>query len=290
MSIIEKKEFNKKIFSNIKSVVKDYDLIEKGDLIAIALSGGKDSVLTLHALYWLQNSPDMPSFDLIAISVNEGIAHYRNHGLESAVSNARDLDIPLIEKSFNEEYDLDLDDIYMNFKSACIPCGVFRRTILNKTAREVGADKIATGHNLDDEIQSFLMSFSRADIFKFSKFGPKLDKIHPKLVPRIKPLWNTKEKDVGTWAILNNMDIHLNECPYSNLSLRSKIKTFLNDLDSNNPGTKIAIMESFKKMFLDIKASTANLNQCQKCGEPCSGDICKSCDIIDILKLNKGTD
>ena len=222
---LNKEEFNEKIFTRINNLISDYGLIKENELIAVALSGGKDSVLTLHAL---KNYQQFLDFDLVAISVDEGIEGYRQHGIDSAVKNALDLGIDLVQKSFKGEEGFALDDIYSGFKSACIPCGVFRRNILNKTAYELGAKKIATGHNLDDEIQSFLMSFARGDTIKFSKFGPELEVIHPKLVPRIKPLWNTPEKEVGMWAVLNDIDIHLDECPYSHLSLRAKIKEFLN--------------------------------------------------------------
>ena len=280
MSKISKADFNKKIFDNIYKIIQEYKLIEEGDKIAIALSGGKDSVLTLHALANYQETLD---FELIAVSIDEGIEGYRNYGIESARSNAQKLNIPLIEKSFKEEYDFKLDDIYSNFKSACIPCGVFRRNILNKTSYELKVDKLATGHNLDDEIQSFLMSFARSDTLKFSKFGPKLDIIHPKLIPRIKPLWNTLEKDVGTWAILNEIDIHLEECPYSYLSLRAKIKEFLNKSEDEFPNTKKNIMESFKK---DLKINLKNppkLKNCEKCGEPTSSTICKVCEMLETI-------
>ena len=127
------------------------------------------------------------------------------------------------------------------------------------------------------------MRFSRGDHIKFSKFTPKLDQIHPKLIPRIKPLWNTPEKEVGMWAVLNDIDIHFAECPYSNLSLRSKIKEFLNNAEDKNPGIKKQIMESFKK---DLKINTpkTELNNCAKCGEPTSGKICNACDIREELK------
>jgi uncharacterized protein (TIGR00269 family) len=281
MSVLNKEEFNVKLFSRIEKLIKDYKLVEKEDSIAIALSGGKDSVLTLHALANYQKSMEF-DFGLVAISVDEGIQGYRQHGITSAIANAKKLDIELIQKSFKEELKFTLDDSYSHFKSACILCGVFRRNILNKTAYSIGADKIATGHNLDDEIQSFLMSFARADTLKFSKFGPKLDQIHPKLIPRIKPLWNTTEKDVGTWAIMNNINIHLDECPYSNLSLRAKTKNFLNNIESKYPGSKLAIMESFKKSF-NIKPQVANLNECEKCREPTSANVCKACEILDII-------
>lgn len=276
MAKLNNDEFNEMIFTRINNLISDYELIKEGELIAVALSGGKDSVLTLHALKKYQEFLD---FDLVAISVDEGIEGYRFHGIDSAVNNACELGVELIQKSFLEDEGFALDDIYQDFKSACIPCGVFRRNILNKTAYDLGADKIATGHNLDDEIQSFLMSFARGDTIKFSKFGPELDVIHPKLVPRIKPLWNTPEKDVGMWAVLNNIDIHLEECPYSHLSLRAKIKEFLNVNEDRYPGLKNNIMESFKKILVFENDISTNLNECELCGEPTSSNICKACEI-----------
>lgn len=284
MAKFDNDEFNEMIFTRINNLIEDYELIKENELIAVALSGGKDSVLTLHALKRYQEFLD---FDLVAISVDEGIKGYRSHGIDAAVNNAKDLGVELIQKSFYEDEGFALDDIYSDFKSACIPCGVFRRNILNKTAYDVGADKIATGHNLDDEIQSFLMSFARGDTIKFSKFGPELDVIHPKLVPRIKPLWNTPEKDVGLWAVLNNIDIHLEECPYSHLSLRAKIKEFLNVNEDKYPGLKNNIMESFKKILVFENDISANLNECEICGEPTSSNICKACEIKELVSQNR---
>lgn len=273
---LDKDEFNEHIFDRINNLIHDYGLIKEGELIAVALSGGKDSVLTLHALKNYQKYLD---FDLVAVSVDEGIEGYRQHGIDAAVKNADELGVELVQKSFKVEEGFALDDIYQDFKSACIPCGVFRRNILNKTAYELGACKIATGHNLDDEIQSFLMSFARGDTIKFSKFGPELDQIHPKLVPRIKPLWNTPEKEVGMWAVINDIDIHLDECPYSHLSLRAKIKEFLNVSEDKYPGLKQNVMESFKQMLMFESDVEAKLNECDVCGEPTSSNICKACEL-----------
>lgn len=280
---LNKNDFNEKIFSRINNLIKDYNLIKENELIAVALSGGKDSVLTLHALKNYQNYLD---FDLVAISVDEGIDGYRQHGIDSAIKNAKDLGVELVQKSFKEKEGFALDDIYQDFKSACIPCGVFRRNILNKTTYELGANKLATGHNLDDEIQSFLMSFARGDTIKFSKFGPQLDAIHPKLIPRIKPLWNTPEKEVGIWAVINEIDIHLEECPYSHLSLRAKIKEFLNVNEDAYPGIKKNIMNSFKQILTFENDFSTNLNECKICGEPTSSNICKACEIKKLVSKN----
>ena len=280
---LNKDEFNEKIFTRINNLISDYQLIKENELIAVALSGGKDSVLTLHALKNYQNVLD---FDLVAISVDEGIDGYRQHGIDSAINNARQLDVELVQKSFKDDEGFCLDDIYQDFKSACIPCGVFSRNILNKTAYELGAVKIATGHNLDDEIQSFLMSFARGDTIKFSKFGPELDVIHPKLVPRIKPLWNTPEKEVGMWAVLNDIDIHLDECPDSHLSLRAKIKEFLNVSEDKYPGVKNNVMESFQKILTFENDIPTSLNECEICGEPTSSGICKACELKELISQN----
>ena len=126
MSDLDLSEFNENLFLRINNLIKEYNLICEGETVAVALSGGKDSVLTLHAL---KNYQQFVDFDLIAISVDEGIVGYRQDGVDAASENADNLGIKLIKKSFKKEEGFILDDIYMNFKSACIPCGVFRRNI-----------------------------------------------------------------------------------------------------------------------------------------------------------------
>ena len=275
--MVTQEEFNKNIEDNVRKTIEKYGLLADNEKVAVALSGGKDSILTLHML---NNFKEEYNLDLVAITIDEGISGYRNEGLEAARKNADESGVKLIEKSFLDEFKFKLDDIFNFYKSACIPCGVFRRYLLNKTAYETGAVKIATGHNLDDEIQSFLMSFARADFRRFSKFGPKLNTIHKKLIPRIKPLWNVPEKDVGTWAVLNNIDVHFAECPYSYLSARSKMKGFLNKMESERKGTKVNILKSFDKTF-QFEKKPASLYECEKCGEPSSMNVCKACEMFE---------
>ena len=280
MKMVDPIEFNQYIMNTAKDVIKDYQLIEPGDRIAVGLSGGKDSVLTLHILVELMDQFD---FELVAVSIDEGISGYRGEGIEAATVNADKLGVELVAGSFKEEFGFTLDQVAEMYQSACIPCGVFRRQLLNKISNELGADKVATGHNLDDEIQSFLMSFAKADFRRFSKFGPKLDRIHPNLVPRIKPLWKIPEKDVGIWAVINNVDVHFAECPYSHTSLRAKIKTFLNQIESKKPGTKLSIMESFSQTFKFHNKSII-VGECKLCGEPSSLNICKACEMVEYIK------
>jgi len=282
MEPLNREKFNYNLEERVRKVIKEYKLIEKGEKVAIALSGGKDSILTMFLLDKFRNEFNL---QLVAISIDEGILGYRENGLETARKYANSLEIELVEKSFKEEYGLQLDQIHSLYKSACIPCGVFRRHALNKTAHQLGAEKLATGHNLDDEVQSYLMSFARADFRRFSKFGPKLDRIHPQLIPRIKPLWRIPEKDVGIWAILNEVEVHFAECPYSQQSLRAKLKTYLNKLEEDYAGTKLNILESFEKTFKPNK-KFVELLECEKCGEASSLNICKACEMLDEINKN----
>jgi uncharacterized protein (TIGR00269 family) len=273
MEPLNRERFNQNLKMRVRKVIENYELFKEGETIAIALSGGKDSVLTLHLLNDFKKEFNL---QLVAISIDEGITGYREKGLEIARENTEKLGIELVEKSFSAEINRKLDQMAHLYKSSCIPCGIFRRYILNKTAYQLGADKLATGHNLDDEVQSFLMSFARADFRRFSKFGPKLKQIHPKLIPRIKPLWNIPEKDVGTWAVLNDMPVHFGDCPYAQQSLRSKIKNYLNVMEEDHPGTKMNILESFRKSF-QASEKIVKLVECERCGEPSSLNICKAC-------------
>jgi len=277
MEPLSREEFNKNLILRVKDVINDYELFKDGDKIAIALSGGKDSVLTLHLLHKFREEFNIK---LVAISIDEGISGYRKEGIKIARENADSLGIKLVEKSFAQEFGCNLDDMACNYQSSCIPCGVFRRYLLNKTAHQLDADKVATGHNLDDEVQSFLMSFAKADHRRFSKFGPKLEQIHPKLIPRIKPLWKILEKEVGTWAVLNKVPVHFAECPYAHQSLRAKIKNYLNILEEDHPGTKMAILNSFRKTFISLEKQV-ELVECDRCGEPSSLNVCKACQMLE---------
>lgn len=277
--IIRKNEFNKYVKENVFNTINHYNLIKDNEKVMIGVSGGKDSILTLHLLnkYLHENNVN---FELEAVCIDEGIKGYRKQGIESAKINCKKLDVPLTIASFKDMWNYELDDIQNFYKSSCMPCGIYRRYLLNKISQEHECDKVATGHNMDDEIQSFLMTFARNDYNKLPKFYPVLDKIHEKMIPRIKPLWKLPEKDVGIWCVVNDIPIHDEECPYSETSLRSRVKLFLNKLEENNNGTKENIFKSFEKSF-KIKKEKVNLDTCTKCGQPTAKSPCKACEITE---------
>ncbi|RAP53107.1 MAG: TIGR00269 family protein [Methanosphaera sp. rholeuAM270] len=282
MMKIERTSFNRYVEENVFNTINAHGLIKENDRIMVAVSGGKDSILTLHMVnkYRKKSGTD---FGIEAVCIDEGISGYREKGIETARENCDKLDIPLTVVSFEEEWNYCLDDIHDFYKSTCMPCGVYRRYLLNKVSDDHDCDKIATGHNMDDEIQSFLMTFSRNDRNKFPKFGPKLDRIHRNLIPRIKPLWNLPEKDVGIWCVVNDIPIHDEECPYSVTSLRSQVKLLLNEIEEKNRGTKKRIFESFMKTF-NVKQEDVELGLCECCSQPTAKSPCKACEITEDIR------
>lgn len=279
---LEKTSFNKYVKENVFDTIERYNLINPNEKIMVGVSGGKDSILTLHMLHYYRLEKDI-DFEIEAVCVDEGIKGYREEGIKTAKENCKRLNIPLTVCSFKDQWGYDLDDISEIYKSTCMPCGVYRRYLLNKISSEKNCDKISTGHNMDDEIQSFLMTFARNDQNKFPKFSPKLERIHENMVPRIKPLWKLPEKDVGIWCVLNDIPIHDEECPYSVTSLRSEVKLLLNKIEEKEKGTKKNIFKSFEKTF-NIKQENVKLNCCQKCGQPTARSPCKACEITEEIK------
>ncbi len=279
---IKKEEFNNYVKNNIFKTINNYKLIDENDKVMVGVSGGKDSILTLHMLHQYQLESDV-NFTLEAVCIDEGICGYRNEGIKTAKMNCEDLGIPLVIYSFKDEWGYDLDDIHDIYKSTCMPCGVYRRYLLNKISDLHKCDKIATGHNMDDEIQSFLMTFSRNDQNKFSKFTPKLNRIHENMVPRIKPLWQLPEKDVGIWCVVNNIPIHDEECPYSISSLRSDVKLYLNKLEEKQKGIKKNIFNSFKQTF-KVPTKEVKLTKCELCNQPTAKSPCNACKMTEEIK------
>ena len=282
-----KGHFKDDVERKIKSVIRRHRMIEKNDTIAVALSGGKDSIVTLHILDSLFGR--RPDIQLTAIIVDEGIKGYRAKTIETAKEVCKAIGMPLTIVSFAEKYGATLDEMMGQGTGPmpCSLCGVFRRILLNKTAKALGATKVATGHNLDDEAQAVLLNLLRGDVDRLARLVPA--RVQPGLIPRIKPLRNVPEKEVGLYALLDELPINFDECPYAGRSMREEIREMLNDFEVKHPGTKYALMRSFEKMseMLGREWVQADLLQCGICGEPTTNNTCQACKLLEMLELQR---
>src|SRR5256886_17053489 len=130
-----------------------------------------------------------PKFELGGITIDEGIASYRPAGIEFAKRLCAHLGIEHQVLGYETTAGHTMDEVVVRDPESipCSYCGPFRRQALNRAAREVDADYVATGLNLDDTAQSILMNVARGDIEKLARLGPHESR-QPGLVPRIQPL------------------------------------------------------------------------------------------------------
>ncbi len=253
------------------------NMLEKGDTVAVGVSGGKDSMVLLHLLY--KFSKKMP-VKLIAVTVDEGIAGYRDKSIEVVEKFVKTIGVEHHVFSFCDEFDFKIDNLSKEEKF-CTYCGVFRRYMLNKAAREVGATKLAIGHNLDDEAQSIMMNVLRGDMTRMKRLSPKPQE---KLVPRIKPLKNIPEKEIVVYALMNSIPYFDGECPNSFNNTRRDVQTMINNMESKYPGTKHQIVNFYRKIRPVLKEKPGTINYCVRCGEPASQQVCKACGLLERAK------
>jgi uncharacterized protein (TIGR00269 family) len=269
----------------VKKDIKKQGRIEGSNKIGVAISGGKDSTVVLNLIHDIFSK--RPNIDLYGITVDEGIKGYRSESIGYAKKNCDKLGIEHHIISFNKIFGKDMDKIALmkNELGECSYCGVFRRVCLNNKAKEIGIEKLVTGHNLDDMSQSILMNFVNGDMQKLARLGPH-KKVQPGLVPRTFPLRVIPEKEVALYAILKNIEYHDAECPYSTRALRSEFRDIIDSLEYKNPGTRHSILNSYGRIkdLLLKKYPPVELNKCLKCGEPTSQMMCKTCILIDKIK------
>ncbi len=268
----------------VKKDIKKQGKTEQGCTIGIALSGGKDSVVALylaHDIYAKRTNTR-----LVAITVDEGIQGYRNKSIPAAAHNCSDLGIEHHIVSFETLIGTTMDEIALKKEALgeCSYCGVFRRFCLNVTAKNLGVNKLITGHNLDDMVQSILMNFVSGDMQKLARLGPHR-KIQPGLVPRLLPLRTIPEKETTLYAILKAIEYFDGECPYSFRALRGEFRDILDALEYKTPGTRHSILNSYEsiKDILYKKYPPGTLRNCADCGEPTSQQKCKACILKETL-------
>ncbi|RJS84702.1 TIGR00269 family protein [Candidatus Bathyarchaeota archaeon] len=264
-------------------------MFEFDDTIAVALSGGKDSASLLHILWMIEDK--FPKSTLIAVTVDEGIKGYRDEALKIAAENCRTLNIEHKKVSFKELYGYTLDEIVRLIKekggslTPCAVCGVLRRRALNYIAREVGADKLATAHNLDDEVQTLLINILHGDPYRIARVKPVSDLLTRDFVRRVKPLCEIPERETALYAYLKGIRFQDLPCPYAGEALRNDVRNMLNRLEEKHPGIKFTIYRSFERLrpFVETATKNVKIGRCSICGEPSVSDVCQVCEILKSL-------
>ena len=267
--------------------IKKYGLFSKKDNVAVAVSGGKDSMSLLNIL--------KEGFNITALFIDVGIPGFSEESFKVISSFCKEYDIPVKKVSLKEVVGFTTPEaIKVVGGKACTTCSVLKRYALNKSAKEF--DKLATGHNLDDEAESVMMNLMKVNLSSLVSLGPKTGLFEDKgFVQRVKPFYFVPEKGILKYAVKMGVPFVNYPCPMRGDSpFRYFIKRELDSLESNFPSIKGNIIKSFLNSIKNRKRLIEHhqLYYCKYCGEPSSSPVCNACKIRLKVKgeLMKKTD
>ncbi|WP_448565393.1 tRNA 2-thiocytidine(32) synthetase TtcA [Thalassotalea ganghwensis] len=246
--VFEMNKLQKRLRSKVGKAIADYHMIEDGDVVMAAISGGKDSFAMLDILLSLQKSAPI-NFKVVAVNLDQ-----KQPGFPADV-------LPNYFESLNIPYYIVDKDTYSvvkakvpEGKTTCGLCSRLRRGTLYSFAEEIGATKIALGHHMDDIVETLFLNMF---------FGAKLKAMPPKLRADdlrntvIRPLSYCREKDLVEFAQLREYPIiPCNLCGSQENLQRQHIKSMLNQWDKTNPGRVENVFKSIKNVSPSQLADT----------------------------------
>lgn len=295
--------FVKSIEYKVKRTMSKFSMIKNSDRVAVAVSGGKDSLALLNILKNTLRGIDPV---LIAITIDEGIQGYRDESLNIVRNFCTKIGVENRVVSYNELFGLSMDramEIRPSEKiSSCSICGTLRRRAIDILSESVGASVIATGHNLDDYVQTFLINLFAGDVERIGWTYPAPVEYGTSGLKKIKPLMEIYEKELVLYAIHTNIPFQTEECPYKDESIRSAFRAHLNNLEKIHPGIKYNAYNSILKIAKRLKEFPANSGnitpttpnftddvnsqehrKCELCNRDSSNKICSVCRTLNIL-------
>ncbi len=292
--------FRRSVESRVRRRIRNDALLSDGptandsETWLIGLSGGKDSVVLTQILH--ETFEEDPRIELVALTIHEGIEGYRDASLEACLELTDELGVEHEVVSYADEYGLEMDSVAEDDPlgmAPCAYCGVFRRDALSAYADEYGADKLLTGHNLDDEAQTAMMNLLSGDVRQIAKhFDASLGSFEDReidddpFIPRAKPLRDIPEKEVALYAHLRELPTHMAECPHASEAYRGEIQEHLHDLESDHPGTRHSIMSGYEELAAlaaEAHRDSGPGGECDRCGAPTNNDVCRKCELVDAV-------
>ncbi len=233
----------RRILSHTRAAVDDYKMIQPGDKIAVGVSGGKDSLMLLKALCELKRFYSA-EFSVVAITLD--MRFENKDGDFSAVKEMCD--------QYGVEYVVkptDLYEIIFNIRKESNPCALcsrMRRGILHDTAKELGCNKIALGHHLDDAAETFMMNLlieSRVGCFAPVTYLSRRD------ITMIRPLVYVREREVTAAAERLNLPVVESKCPANEHTKREDVKNLLAELSKQYGDVPEKIVGAMQRGAID---------------------------------------
>lgn len=258
--------------------------LRKNEKILVALSGGKDSTIVAYLLKKF-------GYNIEGFHIDLGMGEYSKKCLKAVRELCKQLEIKVYFYDIKKEMGSSMCYIRNVIQAGhgkglknCAICGVIKKWIMNREARKLKFKKIATGHNLDDEVQTFLMNILKGSPQLSANSGAIIKNISDKkFITRIKPLFYVAEDDIRKYAKIKKLPVVFEKCPCLLDSYRKEVRQFTNSLTTKE---KENIMKNFDALSENIqKLKTKDkLNYCEICGEPSRKKICKMCEMMNLKR------
>jgi uncharacterized protein (TIGR00269 family) len=267
--------------------IEKYKMFTQDDRILVAVSGGKDS-LTLWDILWRLGYQADGLY--IGLGIDGGIGYSgesQRMAEKFAAQHDQKLQVVNIKREYGETIPELAERTRRGQQKPCSVCGLTKRHIMNRAAREGGYNVLATGHNLDDEAAILLGNTLNWIPGYLARQWPVLEANRPGLARKVKPLCRIYERETAAYAVLRGIDYIYDECPYAAGSKSVYYKELLNKLETDRPGAKL----SFYLGFLQAKENglfspqadpdIELLHSCPTCGQPTSAPgECAFCRMI----------
>lgn len=263
----------------VAKAIKDFDMVEPGQRVLVAVSGGKDSLAVWDILLELGYRAD-------GLYIGLGIGDYSDVSKQYAVdfAEARGLDLRIVSLRDDHGYDIPTA-AKVTKRVPCSACGLSKRHLFDSAAIEGGYDVVATGHNLDDEAAVLYGNTMRWEVEYLARQLPVLP-ARDGFPKKIKPLVRLTEREMAAWCVVRGIDYIVEECPMAVGNKHLAYKDALNEMESRSPGAKAAFYLGFLDRMAPLladrsAAATGALVRCERCGAPTTGEICAFCRLVE---------
>jgi len=257
--------FQEFVERKVEREVRRHRMIRGGDLVLVAVSGGKDSATLAGVLARLQ---DRLGFRVILAHIDLGIPVYSERSREASLSLARELGLDIRVVSVKELLGYTVPELALRARRpTCSVCGTIKRYLLNAMAIELGARVVATGHNADDIAAYALKAFLTQSLEDLRKQRPANEPVSGMAAGRIKPLYTVYEKESFLYAALRGLPFYHEECPHARLtSMDFRLKQLVNKLEESFPGIKLQLVRGLARNWDKYPGEEWTPVSCRYCG------------------------
>ncbi|MEM4702593.1 MAG: ATP-binding protein, partial [Archaeoglobaceae archaeon] len=243
----------------VERSIKKYSIFRKNDKILLAVSGGKDSAAMACVLRDI-------GYDFSMLHIDLGIGNYSKDSRKKVEELAEILDRELYVISLHE-YGFEISDVK---SKTCSACGIAKRYIMNRFAREKGFSVVATGHTAEDIVSFYLKNIAGGQKEYAEKLLPRIEPFSEMVVAKAKPIFEMSEKENMLYAVLKKLPIKFEDCPYAP---KPDWKEIVYEIERRKPG----FVKNFLRGLLVKSREMPEAKKCSICGEISTGEICAFC-------------